>query len=98
MLMKMSKSDTFKTAWSYARYAAKKFGGKAKEYFAECLKRAYRATEMTLNDAMYEYLSVRKLPWHAALTEGGQRAVDWLAEKFGIIALMIIGSEFTVYA
>lgn len=34
----MTRSEIFKSAWDDARYHASVFGGKAKEYFSECLK------------------------------------------------------------
>ena len=37
-----NKKSIFSTAWNNARNAAKLFGGKASEYFAECLKAVYK--------------------------------------------------------
>lgn len=37
----MTKSTLFKNAWTFAKQGAKKFGGSAKEYFAEALKKAW---------------------------------------------------------
>lgn len=44
----MNKSTIFSNAWSIARNAAAKFGGSVKSFFAEALKMAYRATELTV--------------------------------------------------
>ncbi|WP_261465888.1 hypothetical protein [Serratia entomophila] len=44
----MNKSTIFSNAWSIARNAAAKFGGSVKTFFAEALKMAYRATELTV--------------------------------------------------
>jgi hypothetical protein len=91
--MKLSKSDTFKTAWNYARYAASKFGGKAKSYFSECLKRVYRATERTLNDAIFEFLR-RGFAFAKELISGDKNSAEWLEREHGIMCIMQIGSEF----
>lgn len=45
----MNKSTIFSNAWSIARDAAAKFGGSVKSFFAEALKMAYRATELTVD-------------------------------------------------
>ncbi|AYH00840.1 hypothetical protein C5E26_07750 [Pectobacterium parmentieri] len=37
----MTKAEIFKSAWTDAHYCASVMGGKAKEYFAECLKKSH---------------------------------------------------------
>ncbi|MCD8916387.1 hypothetical protein K2V61_12640 [Staphylococcus simulans] len=48
----MNKSNLFKNAWAIAKQGQKEFGGKAKEYFAEALKMAYKG--ITLKQAEIE--------------------------------------------
>jgi hypothetical protein len=94
--MKLSKSGTFKTAWEYARYSAKKFGGSSKQYFSECLKRVYRSTARTLNDAIYDFLQLGN-KFCTELVAGGESACAWLEKQYNIVTLMVIGAEFKVF-
>lgn len=46
----MTKSERFIKAWEMARAAVVKFGGKVKQYFAECLKATYAPAVATKED------------------------------------------------
>lgn len=42
-----TKSEIMKCAWEFAKNAAKKFGGKAKQYLSECLKKVWAKVKCT---------------------------------------------------
>lgn len=54
----MSRSKIFVRAWKLARKGANKFGGSAREYFADSLRRVYaaNAARSTINNVRYEAL------------------------------------------
>ncbi|MBJ6360894.1 hypothetical protein ACFOQM_06220 [Paenibacillus sp. GCM10012307] len=70
----MTKKAVMVKAWKVARSAAAKFGGKVKQYFAEALRQAWKATRLPQPAKLETLTGSRKhKTWVARITAiGGQ--------------------------
>nr|WP_321459582.1 hypothetical protein [uncultured Cohaesibacter sp.] len=77
-----SKNDLFKMSWQVARMAAEKFGGNARQYFAECLKEGWKLFKKSEESKTPELTVFDKLNTLAIIVMGWPRKYRGFAYSF----------------